>query len=321
MSDIPQLERALVEAARRQARRTRRPHRWVIGGIVAAAAVALAALVIRAAGPDLERAAEPAPPAPTEDVGPILARVYETTEGDPSCEFVGTRGRLVAGGPSTATGAAFAVLRDPPQPGLGYRRTWLKAPLAGGEVLAGSVRPLHAPGGSPYLLVASRGPYAGHVRDPETCRAHQLALFDRLSQGLSPEDVRYAREGIVAAVRDGRGMGPDQEHLELYRLNPDGTRNGSWSEPVERARARGIYVTKVAGRGEFARTIAGIVPDGVAAVAIRWRDGDGEPSTTRADVRENFLYVRLPPGAKPEVTITWLDAAGRELRRIAYMAA
>jgi hypothetical protein len=322
MSDIPQLERALVDAARRRTR-TWRPPRWVIGGLVAATAAVLAALVVRAAGPDLERAAEPPPPPPPVEVTGLLARVGETIGNDPSCEWVGTdrRGRVVAGVASAAAREAFGVLRRPAERGFGYPRGWLKSPPAGAEILAGSVRPLREPGGSPYLLAVSRGPYAVHRRDPEACRARWQAEFDRIAPRLRAEDARYARYFIEDITRDGSGMGPRQEHLELFRFNTDGTVNGVWTLPLEDAVAEGIYVTLVKGRGPMARTIAGIVPDGVAAVSIRSHDRAGDASTTRAQVRENMVYATLPRGDEPEVTITWLDAAGRELRRVAYMAA
>jgi hypothetical protein len=311
-----------VDAARRRAR-TWRPPRWVIGGLVAATAAVLAALVVRAAGPDLERAADPPPPAPPAEVAGLVFRVGEAVDDEPSCEHVGlgTRGRLVDDVASAAAREAFGVLRRPAQPGLGYRRSWLKSPQAGPEVLAGSVRPLREPGGSPYLLVVSRGPYVAHRRDPAACRARYLAEFERIAPPMRAEDAREARAMIEALTRDGSGMGPDQEHLELYRLTTDGAINGVWTLPLEDAIAEGIYVTKVIARGAEERTIAGIVPDGVAAVSIRSHDREGNASTTRTEVRDNMVYATLPRGVEPEVTITWLDAAGRELRRVAYMAA
>jgi hypothetical protein len=320
MSDIPQLERALVEAARRRARRSWRPPRWAVVTLTAAAAAVVAALVVRAAGPDLERSAEPAPP--TGNVDEVLGRVFQETQDDPSCQPVGaTRGRLIPGEPSAATAGAFAVLRRPAGDRDRYRRAMFNSPLAAADVLAGSIRGLRASDGTRYLLAISRGRWASHLRDPEACRGRRLELFDRLAGRLSGEDARRGREQIALTARDDPSSGPDQEHVELYRLNRDLTVNEAWTEPVERVRTNGIYLPRmVIVGGELETSIGGLVPDGVAAAIVRSRDREGKASTQRVAVRGNLLQVTLPRGAEPDVTITWLDAAGRELRQVPFTA-
>jgi hypothetical protein len=108
--------------------------------------------------------------------------------------------------------------------------------------------------------------------------------------------------------------------VEFYVLNPDCTPNYACTSPVEAVRRDGLYRVKLLGDSEIQRQIGGIVPDGVAEVAVRYRARDGRIAIVRGPVRDNVIHVGIPRGAARRVTIIWRDAAGRELRRVPFSA-
>lgn len=310
MSDIPQLERALVEAARRRARRRfdlpfpiRR-----LGVALAAAVVAAVLLVLQSAGGGDEQAATP-PPAPV-DVSELVGRTFTQAQSERSCQM-DTHGRRTIDAPaSDATLDAFAVLRRPAGPGSRYPDVANAA--VGGDILAGTVRKLAAADGTPYLIAVARGPFAARPRDLAACRARQREIFDGLAAGATAEQLQRGHELLDEGLPPDEAERAGEEFLELFVLNADGTPNDGATVTAADAMRNGLLRGSAAGDGSGAleRALGGVVPDGVAAVEVHWEGGEA-----RARVHDNAVHVALPAGAPRRVEVVWRDADGGQLLR------
>jgi hypothetical protein len=90
-------------------------------------------------------------------------------------------------------------------------------------------------------------------------------------------------------------------------LNEDGTPNDGRTVPAAEAARTGLLLPRSI---DGARSLGGVVPDGVAEVEVAWDGGEA-----RARVRDNAVHVVLPAGAPREVEVIWRDAGGGEIRR------
>ena len=309
MSDIPQLEQALVEAARRRSRRHFAfPVRRVGIALAAAAVIAVLVLVVRSAGGGDEQAATPPPPPP--DVQELVGRTFTQAQSERSCQMDSQKQRMIDAPASAATLAAFGVLRGPAGPGSRYPDGG-GAPV-GGDILTDTVRRIAAADGTPYLIAVTRGPFAARPRDLPACRARQREIFDGLAVGISAEERQRGHELLDEGRPPDEAERSGEEFLELFVLNPDGTPNDGATLTAAEAVRDGLLRPSAKGGGSRAmeRAVGGVVPDGVAEVEVAWDGGEA-----RARVRDNAVHVLLPAGAPREVEVIWRDAGGDEIRR------
>jgi hypothetical protein len=79
------------------------------------------------------------------------------------------------------------------------------------------------------------------------------------------------RAGVTRTPRGDHGAGPDQEHLEFYVLNPDGTPNDGADADPALVRREGLYRPKTTIRRED-----GVVERALGGNAPTWRDAQGQ---------------------------------------------
>jgi len=216
-------------------------------------------------------------------------------------------------------------------------------------------RPAPAPTTSEEPVAKSLVEMLSVLRRPQTAEdrsapvRHALGAFDRDEvQGVQLADVRLLPHGAVLVPVKRFAPGPDGDKSRHRRddavclYSPEGdTGRGGWGACSNAEEVRAGQAI-----GSQGDVIYGVVPDGVArvrVVAVRGQmvlkpSGDGETGTSAleqrtvevavAKVRNNYFVVAFPrPGERRYSAFTapseatWLDAAGRVVKRIDYSEA
>lgn len=160
--------------------------------------------------------------------------------------------------------------------------------------------------------------WSSGIRLLGTVRAWNLRLF------LVPGVIRNAYQACRSGSPDARSnLGTPLVSLDIYE--PSGRRVGSvaYTEgDILSGRILRVYPVRETAEGNSdAQIVVGVVPDGVASVAVKV----GAMPTRTATVRDNFFEVEVPMDALTDTrvtlyswVITWMDAAERPLRTMTH---
>ena len=321
MSYVDEYARIFRDAADRQARSSRatrlRLHAPRAAGIsLAAAAVAAAVAVL----PDLrtgERAAAPVPPDNPLVVAHLTAVRNSDVPRDPSCRPPRPGAGVTDAPMAAATRKGLGVLRrreDVPPEMLRDLRRW-GDPRA--TVLAGSLRLLGRPPRA--LLYVMRGPTGRFIaRDPRRCTELMLAELARRTARSSEAvrtGARRALEGMLA--RDLELLESRTDRIYMALLDRAGrVAGGGGGVEIDRVRRSGMSSSGIHRvRGRQARSVSGLVPDGVRTVEIVARGAGEDPWVRRHRVPVRDNYFSFEGFHAQSFTTRWLDARGREIAR------
>lgn len=338
MSYLPKLRDELVKAARRQhepaAAEPGRQH-WVrrAGRLipVLVALAVMAAVVVVALTVSSRHANAPAPARPRPPV-PALGAISEVSGGSSHSgvgaplEVMTAANQTVARDRACAGSVAHLPVRSSGQPSLALRTALgvLRLPATGDQVssavldsmsardvYAGAIRRARSAFGMTFYIVPA-GNVTGIVPVPARCAAEQRQALTRAlahrtagkrAELLKAQALFIAQEAALAAHPEGICI-VESTPGNITRISTD---CGYTLATIESGRVFSVI------DGHPGALFAGVVPDGVASVTLRYG-----LVTVTADVVRNVFASRYPHGVATTVLpqITWHSADGRVIRTI-----
>lgn len=179
------------------------------------------------------------------------------------------------------------------------------------------VRRVETPDGGSYLLLPSSdinwAPFP-----PAACGPALVRAIHRHGRGESRATIRgalrRARQHLAEARR--RARQPKVEGVRFYEIDDDNSSFGGGGG-ITAAEIRDRGTAGSYGTEDGASTFMGLVPDGVAKVALEFgKTKDAPASTVTGPVTDNVVSIPLPRSAEqafPSQT-TWFDADGNAIK-------
>jgi hypothetical protein len=198
--------------------------------------------------------------------------------------------------------AILGVLRRPRT--AADKPPWSLIHLDLGGLYTHYIRLARVQAGVPYYVVVVRVP--GSPRTPRRCLAEMRSVAEReLPSTLSKSERKRILAFDVGFLRQGRNV-PHKPYDSVLLVGRGAGGGGSASQ-IENGR------TAI---GVLGRTIAGIVPDGVAKVQLPLRPLHGYPSLTLTATVINNVFVARAPRFDLPTGVVWLSPTGAVIKRV-----